>query len=118
MGPIIPPIVNASMSIFDPPHPRGVLEEEFLYEGRVHVKDVALAHILHLCVEAIRHYGDFAGKVAELYHMYNVPDTKGYPAQCVTLIEDGSKKLMDLGIQFNYLVVSNAYLFYSFFRLP
>lgn len=51
--------------------------------GLVHVKDVALAHILvyenssvtgrHLCVEAISHYGDFAANVAELYPEYNVP---------------------------------------------
>ena len=51
--------------------------------GSVHVKDVALAHILvyentsatgrHLCVEAISHYGDFAAMVAELYPEYNVP---------------------------------------------
>lgn len=51
--------------------------------GSVHVKDVALAHILvyenksasgrHLCVEAISHYGDFAAKVAELYPEYKVP---------------------------------------------
>lgn len=51
--------------------------------GLVHVKDVALAHILvyennsakgrHMCVEAITHYGDFAAKVAELYPEYNIP---------------------------------------------
>lgn len=51
--------------------------------GSVHVKDVALAHILlyenpsasgrHLCVEAIAHYSDFAAKVAELYPEYKVP---------------------------------------------
>ena len=51
--------------------------------GSVHVKDVALAHILvyenklatgrHLCVEAISHYGDFAAKVAELYPELKVP---------------------------------------------
>lgn len=51
--------------------------------GSVHVKDVALAHILvyenkaatgrHLCVEAISHYGDLAAMVAELYPEYNIP---------------------------------------------
>lgn len=51
--------------------------------GSVHVKDVALAHILvyedksatgrHLCVEAVSHYGDFAAKVAQLLPEYNVP---------------------------------------------
>lgn len=53
------------------------------FMGLVHVKDVALAHILvyenksakgrHMCVEAITHYGDFAAKVAELYPEYNIP---------------------------------------------
>ncbi|KAI3917426.1 hypothetical protein MKW92_021962, partial [Papaver armeniacum] len=48
-------------------------EYENFYMGHVHVKDVALAHILlyenpatsgrRLCVEAICHYGDFAAKV-------------------------------------------------------
>ena len=56
---------------------------EDFFMGSVHVKDVALAHILvyenksasgrHLCVEAISHYGDFAAKVAELYPEYKVP---------------------------------------------
>lgn len=51
--------------------------------GLVHVKDVALAHILvyenksakgrHVCLEAITHYGDFAAKVAELYPEFNIP---------------------------------------------
>lgn len=50
--------------------------------GSVHVKDVALAHILlyenpsasgrHLCVEAIAHFSDFAAKVAELYPEYKI----------------------------------------------
>lgn len=53
------------------------------YMGSVHVKDVALAHILlyenpsatgrHLCIEAISHWSDFASKVAELYPDYKVP---------------------------------------------
>lgn len=56
---------------------------EDVFMGSVHVKDVALAHILvyenpsatgrHPCVEAISHYGDFAAKVAELYPEYNIP---------------------------------------------
>lgn len=51
--------------------------------GLVHVKDVALAHILlyenssasgrHLCVEAISHFSDFAARVADLYPEYKVP---------------------------------------------
>lgn len=56
---------------------------EDIYMGLVHVKDVALAHILlyenssacgrHLCVEAISHFSDFAARVADLYPEYKVP---------------------------------------------
>ncbi|KAI3942609.1 hypothetical protein MKW92_037618 [Papaver armeniacum] len=123
MGPIIPPTVNASMSMLI----HLIQGNANFYTGPVHVKDVALAYILlyenpsasgrHLCVEAIRHYGDFAGKVAELYPVYNVPRIPKDTQPELLRTEDGSKKLMDLGIQFNYLVVSNAYSFYSFFRL-
>lgn len=110
MGPILPPTLNASMLMIlrllqgctD------VYEDYFI--GSVHVKDVALAHILvyentsatgrHMCVEAISHYGDFAAKVAELYPEYNIPrlpkDTQPGLLRC----KDASKKLMDLGLQF------------------
>jgi len=56
---------------------------ENFYMGSVHVKDVALAHILlyenpsasgrHLCIEGIAHFSDFASKVAELYPEYKIP---------------------------------------------
>lgn len=58
-----------------------VLED--LYMGTVHVKDVALAHILayenpaasgrHLCIESISHFSDFAAKVSELFPEYQIP---------------------------------------------
>lgn len=51
--------------------------------GCVHVKDVAMAHILlyenksaagrHLCCKDITHFSDLATKVAQLYPQYNVP---------------------------------------------
>lgn len=56
---------------------------EHVYMGSVHVKDVALAHILvyenpsasgrHLCIESICHFSDFAAKVAELYPDFKIP---------------------------------------------
>lgn len=56
---------------------------EDFFMGVVHVKDVALAHIMlyenpsstgrHLCIETICHYGDFHAKVAEMYPEYNLP---------------------------------------------
>ncbi|RZC91937.1 hypothetical protein C5167_021649 [Papaver somniferum] len=110
MGPIIPPAVNASMLMLIRLIQGCTEEYENFYMGPVHVKDVALAHILlyenpaasgrHLCVEAIRHYGDFAAKVAELYPEYNVPRIPKDTQPGLLRTEDGSKKLMDLGIQF------------------
>ncbi|KAL6516675.1 hypothetical protein OROGR_019980 [Orobanche gracilis] len=86
MGPIIPPAINASMlMILRLLQEAGGCKEEYkdFFMGSVHVKDVALAHILvyenteatgrHLCVEAISQYGDFAAKVAELNPQYHVP---------------------------------------------
>ena len=63
-------------------HQGGTETYEEFFMGTAHFKDIALAHILalekkeasgrHLCVEAIRHYGDFVAKVAEMYPEYNV----------------------------------------------
>ncbi|KAF9616268.1 hypothetical protein IFM89_029044 [Coptis chinensis] len=56
---------------------KGALKSIRTYMGPVHIKDIALAQILlyensaasdrHLCVEAIRHFSDFAAGVAKLY---------------------------------------------------
>ncbi|XAR58884.1 Cinnamoyl-CoA reductase [Bertholletia excelsa] len=83
---------------------------ENFFMGSIHVKDVALAHILvyentsatgrHLCVEAISHYGDFAAKVAELYPEYNVPRLPKDTQPGLLRAKNASKKLMDLGLQF------------------
>ncbi|CAK9153540.1 unnamed protein product, partial [Ilex paraguariensis] len=83
---------------------------EDFFMGSVHVKDVALAHILlyentsatgrHLCVEAISHYGDFAAKVAELYPEYNLPRLPKDTQPGLLRSKNASKKLMDLGLQF------------------
>ncbi|CAL5426909.1 unnamed protein product [Camellia sinensis] len=115
MGPIIPPALNASMLVLLR-FLQGCTEiYENFFMGPVHVKDVALAHILvyentlatgrHLCVEAISHYGDFTAMVAELYPEYNVPRGHcfGLPKDTqpgLLRTKDGSKKLMDLGLQF------------------
>ncbi|GJT61053.1 cinnamoyl-CoA reductase 1 [Tanacetum coccineum] len=83
---------------------------ENYFMGSVHVKDVALAHILvyentsatgrHLCVEAITHYGDFAAKVAELYPEYNIPRLPKDTQPGLLRYKTASKKLMDLGLEF------------------
>ncbi|GAB2234100.1 hypothetical protein Droror1_Dr00003337 [Drosera rotundifolia] len=110
LGPIIPPAINASMLML-----LRLLQgstEEYLdfYMGPVHVKDVALAHILvyenksaagrHMCVESISHFGDFAAKVAEIYPEYSVPRLPRDTQLGLLRDKNGAQKLMDLGLQF------------------
>ncbi|KAK6935677.1 NAD-dependent epimerase/dehydratase [Dillenia turbinata] len=83
---------------------------EDFFMGSVHVKDVALAHIMvyenplasgrHLCVEAISHYGDFAAKVSELYPDYNIPRVPKETQPGLLRSKTGAKKLMDMGLEF------------------
>ncbi|KAL3518022.1 hypothetical protein ACH5RR_020611 [Cinchona calisaya] len=110
MGPILPPTLNASMLMILRLLQGCTDIYEDVFMGLVHVKDVALAHILvyensaatgrHLCVEAISHYGDFAAKVAELYPEYEVPRLPKDNQPGLLRAKDGAKKLMDLGLQF------------------
>ncbi|KAL3653022.1 hypothetical protein CASFOL_002703 [Castilleja foliolosa] len=110
MGPIIPPAINASMLMILRLLQGCTEEYEDFFIGSVHVKDVALAHILlyenkaatgrHLCVEAISHFGDFAAKVAELYPEYNVPRLSKDTQPGLLRAKDASKKLIDLGMDF------------------
>nr|AIA24415.1 cinnamoyl-CoA reductase 1 [Sinopodophyllum hexandrum] len=113
MGPIIPPAVNASMLMLIRLLEGCTEEYKDFYMGPIHVRDVALAHILlyenpsaagrHICVEAIRHFSDFAAKVAELYPEYKVPRFPKDTQPGLLRAEDGSKKLIDLGFQFTSL---------------
>ncbi|XP_057746392.1 cinnamoyl-CoA reductase 1-like [Arachis stenosperma] len=83
---------------------------EDFFMGMAHFKDIAMAHILafenkkasgrHLCVEAIRHYGDFVAKVAELYPEYNVAKLPKDTQPGLLRAKDASKKLIDLGLEF------------------
>ncbi|XP_057782583.1 phenylacetaldehyde reductase-like [Salvia miltiorrhiza] len=110
MGPIIPPAINASMLMLLRLLQGCTEQYEDFFMGSVHVKDVALAHILvyenpsargrHVCVEAISHYGDFAAKVAELYPEYNIPKLPRDTQPGILRSRDGAKKLMDLGFKF------------------
>ncbi|KAJ1437581.1 hypothetical protein SESBI_03577 [Sesbania bispinosa] len=110
MGPVIPPRLNASMLMLVRLLQGCTETYEDFFMGSVHFKDVALAHILvyenkaatgrHLCVEAISHYGDFVAKVAELYPEYNVPRVQRDTQPGLLRARDGSKKLMDLGLEF------------------
>ncbi|KAL3518020.1 hypothetical protein ACH5RR_020609 [Cinchona calisaya] len=110
LGPILPPTLNASMLMILCLLQGCTDTYEDVFMGLVHVKDVALAHILvyensaatgrHLCVEIISHYGDFAAKVAELYPEYKVPRLPKDTQPGLLRAKDGAKKLMDLGLQF------------------
>ncbi|OIT01044.1 cinnamoyl-coa reductase 1 [Nicotiana attenuata] len=110
MGPMLPPTLNASMLMMLRLLQGCTATYEDFFMGLVHVKDVALAHILvyennsakgrHMCVEAITHYGDFAAKVAELYPEYNIPRLPKDTQPGLLRAKDGGKKLMDLGLQF------------------
>ncbi|KAL0436421.1 UNVERIFIED_CONTAM: Cinnamoyl-CoA reductase 1 [Sesamum radiatum] len=107
MGPVIPPALNASMQMLLRLLQGCTEVYEDFFMGSIHVKDVALAHLLvyentsatgrHLCVEAISHYGDFAAKVAELYPEYNVPKLPKDTQPGLRRSKDASKKLIDLG---------------------
>ncbi|XP_027090627.1 cinnamoyl-CoA reductase 2 [Coffea arabica] len=110
MGPILPPALNASMLMILRLLQGCTNTYEDVFMGSVHVKDVALAHILvyenssstgrHLCLEAISQYGDFAAMVAELYPEYKVPRLPKDTQPGLLRAKDGAKKLMDLGLQF------------------
>ncbi|KAM0941226.1 putative cinnamoyl-CoA reductase [Dioscorea sansibarensis] len=110
MGPIIPPAINASMGMV-----RQLLQgcsDHFtnFFIGPVHVKDVALAHILlhenpagsgrHLCIDRICHWSDFAAKVAELYPEYKIASFPKDTQPGILRAEDPAKKLIALGMRF------------------
>nr|QVG73958.1 cinnamoyl CoA reductase [Asarum sieboldii] len=110
MGPILPPSINASMSVLLRLL-QGITEQyEDFFMGPVHVKDVALAHILvyenpsasgrHLCVESINHFSDLAAKVAELYPEYPVPRFPKDTQPGLLRAQNPCKKLIDLGLHF------------------
>ncbi|CAO2840042.1 unnamed protein product [Amaranthus hypochondriacus] len=110
MGPILPPTLNASMLMLLRLLQGCTETYENFFMGSVHVKDVALAHILvyenksatgrHLCLEAISHYGDFAAKVSELLPEYNLPRLPRETQPGLLRAKNAAKKLMDLGLQF------------------
>lgn len=110
MGPIIPPSINASMLMLLRLLEGCTEEYQNFYMGPVHVRDVALAHILvyenssasgrHLCIESIAHFSDFAAKVAELYPEYKVPRFPKDTQPGLLRAASPSKKLIDLGLDF------------------
>lgn len=110
MGPVIPPRTNASMAMMLYLLQGCTESYENYYMGPVHVKDVALAHILvyenpsavgrHLCIESIAHFSDFASKVAELYPEYKIPSFPKDTQTGLLRAKNASKKLIELGMNF------------------
>ncbi|KAL8140073.1 hypothetical protein V2J09_006094 [Rumex salicifolius] len=110
LGPILPPVMNATMLVLVRLLQGSTEALEDLYMGCVHVKDVALAHILvyenpsasgrHLCVESISHFGDFAAKVSELYPEYSVPRFQKETQPGLVRAKNVSTKLMEMGLNF------------------
>ncbi|XLR06404.1 hypothetical protein S83_034342 [Arachis hypogaea] len=110
LGPLIPPRINSSMAVLVSVLKGDKETYEDFFMGMAHFKDIAMAHILafenkkasgrHLCVEAIRHYGDFVAKVAELYPEYNVAKLPKDTQPGLLRAKDASKKLIDLGLEF------------------
>ncbi|KAE9594207.1 hypothetical protein Lal_00001313 [Lupinus albus] len=110
LGPLIPPRINSSMAVLVKVLKGDKETHEDFFMGMTHFKDIAMAHILafekknatgrHLCVEAIRHYGDFVAKVAELYPEYNVATLEKDTQHGLLRAKDASKKLIDLGLEF------------------
>ncbi|KAJ6409356.1 hypothetical protein OIU84_008949 [Salix udensis] len=110
MGPVISPVLNASMVMLVRLLQGCTETYQDFFMGSVHFKDVALAHIIvyenpsatgrHLCVEAISHYGDFVAKVAELYPEYKIPRLPMDTQPGLLRTKNGAKKLMDLGLEF------------------
>lgn len=111
LGPLLPPILNSSMAVILQLLQGCTDTYEDFYMGCVHVKDVAMAHILlyenksaagrHLCCADITHYGDLAAKIAELYPQYNVPRFPEDTQPGLLRKKNAGKKLMDLGLQFS-----------------
>lgn len=110
LGPILPPVLNSSVAAI-----LGLLKGstetyEHFYMGCVHVKDVAMAHILlfenksatgrYLCCADITHFSDLAAKIAELYPEYNVPRLPKDTQPGLLRAKNAGKKLMDLGLMF------------------
>jgi nucleoside-diphosphate-sugar epimerase len=110
MGPILPPAINASMTMFRQLLQGGTEGYQNIYMGCVHVKDVAEGHILlyetssasgrHLCIEAITHWSDFAEMVAKLYPEYKIHRFTEVTQPGLLRVQNASKKLMDLGLVF------------------
>ncbi|KAL2895060.1 Cinnamoyl-CoA reductase 1 [Bienertia sinuspersici] len=110
LGPILPPVLNSSVGAILALLQGSTETYADFYMGCVHVKDVAMAHILlyenksatgrHLCCKDISHFSDLAAKIAELYPQYNIPRLPKDTQPGLLRKENAGKKLMDLGLQF------------------
>ncbi|XP_027335878.1 cinnamoyl-CoA reductase 1 [Abrus precatorius] len=110
LGPLLTPRINSSMAVLVSVLKGGKETYEDFFMGTAHFKDIAMAHILvletkkatgrHLCVEAIRHFGDIVAMIAELYPEYDVAKLPNDTQPGLLRAKDASKKLIDLGLEF------------------
>ncbi|XP_006847421.2 cinnamoyl-CoA reductase 1 [Amborella trichopoda] len=109
-GPILPPTIDASLTMLLRLLQGCTEGYKDLFMGAVHVNDVALGHILlyenpsasgrNLCIESICHWSDFAVAVAKLYPGYKVPRFTEVTQFGFLRAQKPSKKLIDLGLNF------------------
>ncbi|KAK1354470.1 Cinnamoyl-CoA reductase 1 [Heracleum sosnowskyi] len=98
MGPILPPTINTSMLVI-----LRLLQETYedLFIGSVHVKDVALAHML--VYENPSASGRHLRFVSSLILVTLQPSLPKDTNPVLVRSTDASKKLMDLGLQFTLI---------------
>ncbi|KAL1558530.1 Cinnamoyl-CoA reductase, variant 2 [Salvia divinorum] len=108
IGPVLPPALNSSVQmmvrIFEG------LDYGRFFTALVHVKDVALAHVLlyentsaagrYLCVESLSRYDKFAEQVERVYPEYKLPRSSTDKQHRSVKSEAALKKLIDLGLKY------------------
>ncbi|XP_047939716.1 phenylacetaldehyde reductase-like [Salvia hispanica] len=109
VGPVLPPALNSSMQLMVHALQGRDFNERF-FMALVHVKDVALAHILlyentsaagrHLCVESLSCYNEFAEQMERAYPEYKLPRSSKDKQHASVKSEAALKKLIDLGVEY------------------
>ncbi|XP_047942148.1 phenylacetaldehyde reductase-like [Salvia hispanica] len=109
VGPVLPPALNSSMQLMVHVLQGRDFNKSF-FMALVHVKDVALAHLLlyentsaagrHLCVESLSRYGEFAEQMERTYPEYKLPRSSKEKQHGSVKSEAALKKLIDLGVKY------------------
>ncbi|KAL1558353.1 phenylacetaldehyde reductase-like [Salvia divinorum] len=109
IGPVLPPALNSSMQLMVRLLEGRDFNEKF-FMTLVHVKDVALAHILlyenisaagrHLCVESLSRYDEFVEQMEKAYPEYKLPKSSKEKQYGLVESEAALKKLINLGVEY------------------